>query len=213
MRGGGNIRTEYIKPSDYNKVYMVMQYDNALALRTSLETGLRIGDVLSLKPENIKGRTIYCVAQKTGKQVKKAISADLCNRLMQISGEAWVFTGRNGVDHKTRGALWKDVKKASKELGFNVNVGCHSARKTFAVELFRTEGINAVQKELQHDNLETTLLYVFAHLLKQSVSADNEAEADNSDSEIEVEFAEVVAKRVVELLEQKFSVDNKIDTD
>ena len=206
-------RTEYIKPNDYNKVYMVMQYDNALALRTSLETGLRIGDVLALKPENIQGRTIHCTAQKTGKTVKKTISADLCNRLKQIAGDKWIFTGRDGTDHKTRGALWKDVKKASKELGFSVNFGCHSARKTYAVELFKEHGITDVQKELQHDNLETTLLYVFAHLLKQDVPTSDTAVTDLSDTETEKEFAEAVALRVVEILEQKFCIDNKADTD
>lgn len=206
-------RTEYIKPSDYNKVYMVMQYDNALALRTSLETGLRIGDVLALKPENIQGRTIHCIAQKTGKTVKKTISADLCNRLRQIAGDNWIFTGRDGTDHKTRGALWKDVKKASKELGFSVNLGCHSARKTYAVELFREHGIKEVQKELQHDNLETTLLYVFAHLLKRDTPTSDSEVSDLSDTETEKEFAEVVALRVVELLEQTFYIDNKIETD
>ena len=64
------MRTDYIKPSIYKEVYQLMQYENALALRTSLETGLRIGDVLKMRPADIQGRTITYTAQKTGKAGK-----------------------------------------------------------------------------------------------------------------------------------------------
>lgn len=207
------MKADYIKPNDYNKIYMVMQYDNALALRTSLETGLRIGDVLALRPENIEGRVIRCVAQKTGKECKKTISADLCKRLQQISGKQFIFEGRFGDEPKTRGAVWKDIKKASKLLGLNVNVGCHSARKTYAVELFHDEGITAVQKELQHDKLETSMLYAFANMLKSSIATESETVSDLSDTDYEEELAQRIAENVAKILEQKFCIDNKIDTD
>lgn len=41
-----------------------MEYENALALRLSLETGLRIGDCLALRPEDIDGCVISYTAQK-----------------------------------------------------------------------------------------------------------------------------------------------------
>ena len=42
------MRTDYLNPALYNKLYTVMTYENVLALRVSLETGLRVGDVLAL---------------------------------------------------------------------------------------------------------------------------------------------------------------------
>lgn len=54
-----------------------MKYDNALALRVSLETGARIGDVLALRLDNLQGRTLRYVAAKTGKLDRKVISAAL----------------------------------------------------------------------------------------------------------------------------------------
>lgn len=187
------MRVDYIKPSIYKKIYMVMQYENALALRTSLETGLRIGDVLQLRPQDINGRTVTVTAQKTGKECQKVLSADLCKRLSQIAGKKWVFEGRFGDKPRTRGAVWKDIKKAAKVLKLKENVGCHSARKTYAVELFHEEGLPTVQQELQHDNVDTTMLYAFADLL-----------SDKSDSDSEDELADRIADKVWKKLEQKF---------
>lgn len=187
------MRVDYIKPSVYKKIYMIMQYENALALRTSLETGLRIGDVLRLRPQDIDGRTITLTAQKTGKECSKVLSADLCKRLSQIAGKEWVFEGRFGDKPRTRGAVWKDVKKAAKVLKLTENVGCHSARKTYAVELFHSEGLPEVQKELQHDHTDTTMLYAFADLL-----------SDKADSASDDELADRIAEKVWQKLEQKF---------
>jgi hypothetical protein len=142
-----------------------MQYENALALRTSLETGLRIDDVLHLRTSDLKGRTITCDAMKTGKPFKKAISADLAKRLKQIAEHGRLFDGRFGTKPRTRQAVWKDVKKAAKRLQLDGNIAPHSARKTFAVEDFHDNGIEQVRKDLQHDKLSTTMLYAFSDLI------------------------------------------------
>lgn len=192
-------KTDYLKPSDYGRVYMLMQYENALAMRVSLETGLRIGDVLNLKPENITEKHIEAVAQKTGKDFKKPISADLKKRLLQISGKKWIFEGRVGDEPRSRATVWKDVKQASKKLGLDINLGCHSARKTYAVELFKSQGIKAVQKELQHDNTETSMLYAFAHLLK-AIPNEEKTESHLLDSDAEEFLAELIADKVINKL-------------
>lgn len=164
------MRTDYIKPSVYKKIYPIMQYENALALRTSLETGMRIGDVLDLEKNQLQGRRISFTAQKTGKSAKKVISVDLAKRLRQVSGKRFIFEGRYGDKPRCRQTVWKDVKKACKELHITENVGCHSARKTYAVEELHEHGLPTVQKELQHDRLSTTMLYAFSDLLTADVT-------------------------------------------
>lgn len=176
-----------------------MQYENALALRLSLETGMRIGDVLSLTKDQLNGQTIIFTAQKTGKKDKKVISVDLAKRLKQISGKEFIFEGRFGDKPRTRGAVWKDVKKASKILRLTENVGCHSARKTYAVELYKNKGIGTVQKELQHDNMDTTMTYAFADLLTSHDVSEGEIETD--------ELSEKIAEKVIKKLEQMFHID------
>lgn len=167
-----------------------MQYNNVLALRVSLETGLRIDDVLSLRTENLKGRTIVGTAEKTGKPFKKTLSADLAKRLKQVKGSIYIFPHRLKKDkHRTRQAVWKDVKKAARLLGIKGNIAPHSARKTYAVELFKDKGIAAVQEQLQHDRLNTTMIYAFADMLDRG----NKNVCSNYDLDL---LAEMIAEKV-----------------
>lgn len=197
-----------------------MQYKNALALRTSLETGLRIDDVLSLKKAQLNKRTIVGRAQKTGKFFKKVLSVDLSKRLCEISGDVYIFEGRLDKNkHRTRQAVWKDVKKAARVLELDGNIAPHSARKTYAVERFKDGGLAAVQRGLQHSDLHTTMLYAFAdyldnepHLRSTKRKAPDEvgggdtvknAQSENAavfDGDFWVAFADLVAEKTAKKL-------------
>lgn len=160
------MRTFYLNPTIYNKLYACMQYKNALALRTSLETGLRIDDVLGLRRQQLQKCTLYGIAKKTKKSFRKVVSRDLANRLKEIQGEYYIFEGRlDPKKHRTRQAIWKDVKKAADILEIEGNIAPHSARKTYAVEKFKDGGLGTVKRELQHKDISTTMLYAFADYL------------------------------------------------
>ena len=165
MRYNGNMRADYVNPKIYQKIYHLLTYENALALRTSLETGLRISDVLKIRVCDLQGRTLEFVAQKTGKGGKKVLSAGLARRWKQISGDNWIFEGRDGTKPRTRQAVWKNVKKAARQLHVEQNLTVHSARKTYAVETFHQRGLGAAQRELQHDRMDNTMLYAFSDLI------------------------------------------------
>lgn len=82
----------------------------------------------------------------------------------------WVFEGaRDSSKHRTRQAVWADVKRAAKALRIDYVAGTHSARKAYAVELYHRQGggstgLAAVQRDLQHEYSSTTLLYIFSSL-------------------------------------------------
>lgn len=217
------MRTYYLNPVIYNKLYACMQYKNALALRTSLETGLRIDDVLSLRRQQLQKRTLYGFAKKTKKSFRKVVSQDLANRLREIQGEYFIFEGRlNTKKHRTRQAVWKDVKKAAKILEIDGNIAPHSARKTYAVEKFHDSGIATVKRELQHNDISTTMIYAFADYLndvspaKTNVRFNNnqkgEGEAENKknavsagvlDGDFWITFADLVAEKTADKLLEK----------
>ena len=223
-------RTHYLNPALYNKLYAAMQYENALALRVSLETGFRIDDVLHLQVSDLRGRTLFLsAAQKTGKPDKKVISADLAKRLKQVARNGRFFDGRFGNKPRTRQAVWRDVKKAAKIIGLSGNIAPHSARKTYAVTDFRENGLAQTQRDLQHDRTSTTLLYAFADLLtasesKGAAACERSQSADLSDGTAQantlggtvlpgaaptrgtegltaMQFAELVAGKVLERIE------------
>lgn len=198
----GIMRTDYLNPQLYNRLYAVMTYENVLAMRVALETGLRIDDVLSLRYEQINGRTLRGIAEKTGKEYRKVISHDLVKRLLQGNNgkKGYIFPHRTKPnEHRTRQAVWSNMKKAAEIMGVKLNAAPHSARKTYAVEVFKDKGISEAQKELQHDRVSTTMIYAFSNLL-----TENERKNEGiciSPEEFE-SFADLVAEKVVERLKK-----------
>jgi integrase len=188
------MKSDYLKPETFENMYRVMQRDNVLAIRISLETGLRIDDVLRLRWSDFqKGRKFTYIAKKTGKKGAKSISAALKRELFarDFTKSQYLFPGRKRGKHRTRQAVWKDVKQAAEKMGVVLNASPHSARKTYAVELRKEKGLAEVQKELQHSDMSTTILYAFADVTRGGGTPQtNDMNA----------FAELVAKKVVNLL-------------
>ena len=176
------MKADYIKPSIYNRVYRYMTYENALVLRLSLETGLRVGDCLKVKCEDISGRTLKFTAEKTDKPGKKILSAALVKELIRNgNGKGYCFKHRTEPNrHRTRQTVWADVKKAAERAGIAGHISPHSARKTYGVKIFHDKGMNAAQAELQHDRLDTTMLYVFSDLLTGQDGTKSSAEINYS---------------------------------
>lgn len=143
--------------------------ENRLAMEVALHTGLRIGDVLALRSDNLAQRmTIH--ESKTGKSRRISLSRGLYDRLKAISGQIWVFEGaRDKTKHRTRQAVWMDVKRAAKALRLPRNVTPHSARKVYAVDVYKRSGDLALaQRLLNHDSPEVTMIYAMSdHLARE----------------------------------------------
>ena len=137
---------------------------NRLVMRVMLATGLRVGDVVALKTASL-ARRFSIVEQKTGKRRVVVLSDRLLADLRANAGRVWVFPGalEPEVKHRCRQAVWKDVKRAARAFRLRRNVGPHTARKIYAVELMRKYGdIEKVRKALNHDNEFVTLIYAMA---------------------------------------------------
>ncbi len=154
------MRTDYLNPDSMHRLTSFMAPSAALAIHLSLETGLRIGDVVSLPTSALRGAQIHFTAQKTGKQGVAKISAALMRELMRNCNDEFLFPSKKSESgHLTRQAIWKQVKKAAEKAHIDKNIAPHSARKTFAVEEFKKHGLAATQKALQHSRSDVTLLY------------------------------------------------------
>jgi site-specific recombinase XerD len=160
--------TDYILHRELEKVMDLLTPGNRLAMETAMATGLRITDVLSLRREKL-GRQFWIVEQKTGKKRRVNLRADLLERLLMHSrGSVWAFPGRGGKGHRSRQAVWKDVKRAQKAFRLVENIGTHTARKVYAVDLFARYGdIGRVRRALNHNSAEVTALYAMADVLTQ----------------------------------------------
>lgn len=140
----------------------LLTYENRLVLRVLLHTGIRISDALQLRPDQLKPNG-WITEQKTGKRRQIGLPEPLLTDLREAAGEYWVFPGADPRKHRTRQAVWKDVKRAAAALRLTANAAPHSARKVYAVDLLRKYGdIERVRRALNHGGLEVTLIYAMA---------------------------------------------------
>lgn len=169
--------TDYVTKDDLQHVLALLMPQNRLICRVALQTGLRISDVLQLKTEDLAQRmTVH--ESKTGKSRRVYLGADLLQEVQQQAGRVWAFTGQpmSKTGHKTRQAVWKDIKRARVALRLKETVAPHSLRKFYAVEqLKKTGDLKRVQKLLQHTDPAITMLYAMADSLTQARAAQREA--------------------------------------
>lgn len=160
------MRTGVVLARKLDLVLALLMPENALVARVMLCTGLRVGDVLELTPEQIKPST-RVIERKTGKQRTVRMPKALCEDVLKHSGARWAFPSpRDPCKHRTRQAVWADIKRAQKACRFTVNLGTHSMRKAYAVKLMhRYNDLTVVQAALQHDRPEVTMLYALADKL------------------------------------------------
>lgn len=156
------MRTEYLLHREVELILAALTDTNRLVMRTCLQTGLRVGDVLALTPDRLKPH-FWVTEQKTGKARQVGLPEPLLTDLKNHAGTWWVFPGRNPRKHHTRQAVWKDVKRAAQAFRLPQNVGPHSARKVYAVDLMRKYGdIDRVRRALNHGSETVTLIYAMA---------------------------------------------------
>lgn len=156
------MRTEYLLEREVERVLDLLTPENRLVMRVLLHTGIRIGDALLLRPEQLKAN-FWITEQKTGKRRQIGLPEPLLTDLREAAGKHWVFPGADPRKHRSRQAVWKDVKRAAAALRLTANAAPHSARKVYAVELLSKYGdIERVRRALNHGGLEVTLIYAMA---------------------------------------------------
>ena len=156
------MKAEYLLQREVDNVLSVLTPGNALVMRVALHTGLRVGDCLNLKTEQLAPR-FWITEGKTGKRRQIGLPQPLLNDLKKCAGKVWVFEGVDPKKHRTRQAVWKDVKRAAEAFRIKQNVAPHSARKVFAVELLNKYGdIEKVRKALNHSSAAVTMIYAMA---------------------------------------------------
>lgn len=163
------MKSAFIEPEVFEHVLFALTSENALVCRVCLKTGLRVGDVVSLKTETIRQGIdnkykIKVTEQKTKKKKTVTLGKDLTEKLLIQSGSVYVFQGRSGADtHRTRQTVYKDLKRAGKLFRLKENLTPHTTRKIYAVELYRKYGnIKKVQHALNHNNDVVTMIYALA---------------------------------------------------
>ena len=163
------MKTEYLLRQEVDRVLSALTPSNRLVMLVCLHTGLRLGDVLALKTSQLCHQ-FWITESKTGKHRRVNLPTWLLDALREQAGVTWVFPGRDDPEkHRTRQAVWRDVKRAARAFRLPQNVAPHSARKVYAVELLGKYGdIDRVRRALNHENAAVTMIYAMADKLMSS---------------------------------------------
>lgn len=158
---------EYLLHREMEHVLAALTPSNRIVCRVCLHTGLRVGDVLALRTEQLKPQ-FWVTEAKTGKRRRVNLPQELLDEVRAQASTEWAFPGRDPRKPRTRQAVWWDVKRAAKAFRLRQNVAPHSFRKVYAVELMRQHGdVKRVQRALNHSDQATTMIYILAaELLK-----------------------------------------------
>ncbi len=162
------MRTKYIDDAKSLNIASAMPHTSRGVWLLMLETGVRISDALEAKNKDFDSKGFFhYTAQKTGKKgrakVSKNFIAEYVNRDFP---DEYVFASTN---HKrlgkpiTRQTVFLHIKRACLMCGYDdIGIAPHSARKHFAVDLFRDEGLGVTMNALQHRDASTTFLYAMS---------------------------------------------------
>lgn len=162
------MRSQWVCGRELEYVLAALTKKNMLVCEVCLATGLRVGDVLALKTDFLRTNRFTIKEQKTGKSRLVYLPKALYERLVKQSGRVWVFEGRTDPKkHRTRQAVFKDLRRAAKAFRISAHISPHSLRKVYAVDYFnRTGSLEKVKKALNHSGEAVTMLYAMADRVK-----------------------------------------------
>jgi len=141
-----------------------------------INSGLRIGDILSLKLEDVKDNQgnlkdyLTIKEQKTGKtrkvffnkQIKEALNYYL-KKTGIFNLDQYLFTNEKSKKNKpiTRIRAYQLINKWCKDVGLDCKVGGHTLRKTFGYHM-RMQGVSIerISNLLNHRNIKVTFRYI-----------------------------------------------------
>ena len=146
-------RTRAVTKQELRSLTHRLDEPTKLAVMISADTGLRISDILKLEAGKLD-REMTITEQKTGKTRKVSLSAEtykFARKMAKHSGKYLI-----NLDRST---IYRHIKTAASEMGL-AHVSMHSIRKYYARRYCRAHGLAQTQREMAHDYLSTTLLYV-----------------------------------------------------
>lgn len=147
-------RTRPITSDELRRLLRELDEPARLAVMICADTGLRISDILSIQPGQL-GPTMKIVEQKTG----KTRTVKLRKKTLEAARKYAKYSGKYLID-RDRSTIYRQIHSTAEQLGM-AHVSMHSIRKYYASRYYRAHGLAATQRELRHDFLSTTLLYLF----------------------------------------------------
>lgn len=128
-----------------------------------INTGLRVGDILKLKVTDVKKKKFVNIYEGKTNKKREINLTNIYNELQDYIASVdsvWLFPSRKGDKPITPTQAYRQLNKAAEMVEIE-SVGLHTLRKTFGYWFYKqTKDIAKLQKILNHDKPDVTLLYI-----------------------------------------------------
>jgi len=147
-------------------------------LKTVYSAGLRVGEVVLLKPRHIESdpsRMMIRVEQGKGRKdrytvLSKELLPTLREYCRKCKPKEWLFPGKNSEEPMSHGTAQKIYHNARQKAGITKGRGIHTLRHCFASHLlWAGEDIYTIKKLLGHSSIKTTVRYL--HVTQKQINA------------------------------------------
>ena len=149
-------------------------FRNRMLLMTAYSAGLRLEELVCLKPGHIDGkRQVIRVVQGTGQKDRyTTLSEVLLKELRQYwqmyKPVEWLFYSTSSEKQMSKSTVQKVFTNAKKRAGINRARGIHTLRHCFATHMLEAGyDIRRIQKMMGHKSISTTMTYL--HVSRESV--------------------------------------------
>lgn len=137
---------------------------NLLLFNIGINTGLRIGDIVRIRIEEVRGKSYFIIREgKTGKERRvylDAVMVDIADYLADKPSEGWLFPSRKGDKHITTTQAYRILATAGERCGYDY-VGSHTLRKSFGYHYYqRTKDVATLMEIFNHADQATTKRYI-----------------------------------------------------
>jgi len=136
-----------------------------LFFKMGISTGLRCGDLVALKVEQVKGNTSFKIREGKTKKERTVylnnLMADIADYIKTLStGTVYLFPSRKGVGHITTTQAYRIITHAGDMVGIK-KVGTHTMRKTFGYTYYQaTKDVATLMEIFNHSSQKITLRYI-----------------------------------------------------
>ena len=136
---------------------------NVLLFKLGITTGLRIGDIVQMRIEDVKGRSSVLVKEGKTKKMREVYLDDIMPEITDYldgqPSEGYLFASAKG-GHISTTQGYRALAKAADLLGWDF-IGTHSLRKTFGYFYYKkTKDIVTLSEILNHSSQRMTRRYI-----------------------------------------------------
>lgn len=137
---------------------------NVLLFKLGISTGLRIGDIVKLRIDDVKGRSSFIIYEGKTKKARTvhigAIMPEIADYVEGLpEGTVYLFGSRKG-GHITPTQAYRVLDKAADALGWDY-IGTHTMRKTFGYHYYQQyKDIVTLSEIFNHASQQVTRRYI-----------------------------------------------------